>query len=88
MRTTIDKAGRVLIPAQVREQLGLVPGPVDIFVDGAGIRIEVPTPDNVVSEDGCLMIARNGPLITAEEIRKLRLAGTMTQARGLREVDS
>jgi len=41
MRTTIDKAGRVVIPAAVRERAGLTPGTqLEITVDETGLRIE------------------------------------------------
>jgi len=41
MRTTIDKAGRVVIPAAVRERAGLSPGAaLEITEDELGIRIE------------------------------------------------
>lgn len=41
MRTTIDKAGRVVIPAVIRERAGLRPGtPLEISVDDFGVRIE------------------------------------------------
>jgi AbrB family looped-hinge helix DNA binding protein len=41
MRTTIDKAGRVVIPAGVRERAGFVPGAqLEISVDEFGVRIE------------------------------------------------
>ena len=41
MTTTIDKAGRVVIPAAVRERAGLQPGAVlEVTVDDTGIRLE------------------------------------------------
>jgi AbrB family looped-hinge helix DNA binding protein len=41
MRTTIDKAGRVVIPAGIRDRAGLTAGSeVEITVDDFGIRIE------------------------------------------------
>lgn len=41
MRTTIDKAGRVVIPASVRAKAGFTPGAsLDITVDEQGIRLE------------------------------------------------
>jgi AbrB family looped-hinge helix DNA binding protein len=41
MRTTIDKAGRVVIPASVRERAGLTPGTtLELSVDDFGIRLE------------------------------------------------
>lgn len=72
MRTTMDKAGRIVIPAALRDRLGIVPGPVDLIMDGTGIRIEVETHDNVVEEDGLLLI-HGGPVLTDEDVRELRL---------------
>jgi AbrB family looped-hinge helix DNA binding protein len=41
MRSTIDKAGRVVIPAAIRDKAGLRPGTeLDITVDEFGVRLE------------------------------------------------
>lgn len=41
MRTTIDKAGRVVIPAAIRERAGLVPGSeLEITEEETGVRLE------------------------------------------------
>ena len=41
MRTTIDKAGRVVIPAAIRERAGLSAGAeVEVTEDELGIRLE------------------------------------------------
>ena len=41
MRTTIDKAGRVVIPAAIRERSGLTPGSeLEVSEDETGIRLE------------------------------------------------
>ena len=41
MRTTIDKAGRVVIPAGIRERAGLTPGAeLEVSVDEFGVRLE------------------------------------------------
>jgi len=41
MRSTIDKAGRVVIPAPIRERAGLVPGvDLEITADDTGVRLE------------------------------------------------
>ena len=41
MRTTIDKAGRLVIPAPFRERAGLEPGTViEISLDDTGVRLE------------------------------------------------
>ncbi|MEW1962875.1 AbrB/MazE/SpoVT family DNA-binding domain-containing protein [Microbacterium sp. NPDC077644] len=73
MKATMDKAGRIVIPAVLRERLGMVPGPVDLIMDGTGIRIEVEVHDNVIEKDGRLVIT-GGPVLTPEQIRELRLA--------------
>jgi len=40
MRSTIDKAGRVVIPASIRERAGLTPGSeLEITEDEIGVRI-------------------------------------------------
>jgi AbrB family looped-hinge helix DNA binding protein len=40
MRSTIDKAGRVVIPAVIREHAGLTPGAVlEVTEDELGVRI-------------------------------------------------
>jgi AbrB family looped-hinge helix DNA binding protein len=41
MRTTIDRAGRVVIPAALRERAGLTPGAeLEVSADELGIRLE------------------------------------------------
>jgi AbrB family looped-hinge helix DNA binding protein len=41
MRTTIDKAGRVVIPAGIRERAGLIPGAeLEITEDDTGVRLQ------------------------------------------------
>jgi AbrB family looped-hinge helix DNA binding protein len=41
MRSTIDKAGRVVIPASIRDRAGLSPGTaLEVTVDDTGVRIE------------------------------------------------
>jgi AbrB family looped-hinge helix DNA binding protein len=40
MKTTIDKAGRVVIPAAIREKAGLAPGTeIEVVVDDLSIRL-------------------------------------------------
>jgi len=74
MQTTIDKAGRVIIPAAIRASLGLVPGPVEIIIEGAGVRIEALAPDNLTHREERMVIAAEGPALSADDIRELRLA--------------
>jgi AbrB family looped-hinge helix DNA binding protein len=74
MRTTIDKAGRLVIPKALREQSGISAGDVEISVDGAAIRIESVAADDLVEEDGLLLLPSGGPELDADTVRELRLA--------------
>lgn len=74
MRTTMDRAGRLVIPKALREQSGITPGDVDISLDGAAIRIESVARDDLVEEDGLLLLPSGGPEIDADTVRELRLA--------------
>jgi AbrB family looped-hinge helix DNA binding protein len=56
MRSTIDKAGRLVIPKTLRDSLGLVPGEVEVTADGAGLHIEPLADDRLEDEDGLLVI--------------------------------
>ena len=73
MRTTIDKAGRLVVPKALREQVGMVEGEVEVFADGAGIRIEPVASGGVIDKDGILMLAQ-GFDMSPEELREFRLA--------------
>ena len=59
MRTTIDKAGRVVIPAAVRDRAGLTAGTeLEITVDETGIRIERVAPGPKLVKVGRRLVAR------------------------------
>ncbi len=78
MRTTIDAAGRVVVPKQMRMDVGMVAGEVEIEVDGTGIRIS-PVADvdveDLVEVDGRLALPRReGRRMTTEELREFRLS--------------
>jgi len=70
----MDQAGRLVIPKALREQSGITPGDVDISLDGAAIRIEGVARDDLVEEDGLLLLPSGGPEIDADTVRELRLA--------------
>lgn len=74
MRTTIDKAGRVVIPKALRDALGLVPGEVELVRDGAGLRIEPVVGRGATERRGRLVIDEAVHLDDAA-VRALRLDG-------------
>lgn len=74
MRSTIDKAGRLVIPKPLRDQIGLRPGAVEIAVEGASLRVEPVAHGGVVEERGWLVIPASGPALTDDDVRTLRHA--------------
>ena len=80
MRTTIDKAGRVVIPAGVRDRAGLTPGTtLEVSVDETGIRLERVAPGRARDESRASpRRATNGD---AEERPKIDVATRVEEER-------
>lgn len=74
MRTTIDKSGRLVIPKELRDRVGLQPGEVDVQVDGAALRIEPIAADVLVERRGRLVVPAGGGSIDDGDVRELRAA--------------
>ncbi len=73
MRAAIDSAGRMVIPKAIRDRLGLVPGEVDIVIDGSDVRIRPIADDAVVTDDGWLVVRTAGATLTDDDdVRALR----------------
>lgn len=71
MKTTIDKAGRLVIPRPLRDRIGLTDGgEVDVELDGAAIRIEPVSGGGLRDDDGLLVIPATGTPLTAEAVRE------------------
>lgn len=65
MRTTIDKAGRVVIPAALRNRAGLIAGAeIEITVDEFGVRLERVAPGPRLVKVGRRTVAR--PTVAAD----------------------
>jgi AbrB family looped-hinge helix DNA binding protein len=76
MRATIDKAGRLVIPKQLRDEVGLRPGEVEVSAYGAGLRVEPLTgAESLEERDGRLVIPAAGHPIDDGLVRSLRDAG-------------
>ncbi len=75
MRTTIDKAGRLVIPRGLRGQVGLLDGgEVELVVDGAVIRVEPMAGRGLIEEGGFLVIPPGGLSIDDNTVRDMRHA--------------
>ena len=72
MRTTIDKAGRVVIPREIRERAGLgAGGEVDIQLEGAAIMIEATTATDIREESGFLVVSASGATLDDTAVHAL-----------------
>jgi AbrB family looped-hinge helix DNA binding protein len=74
MRETVDEAGRLVIPKQLRDHLGFLPGEVEVVADGTGIHIEPIATDELGEEaGGRVAFGASGVRVDDEMIRALRL---------------
>lgn len=61
-----------MIPRALRESVGLVPGDVEITVDGAGLHIAPLADDSLADEDGLLVIPAPEATVSDDLVRMLR----------------
>jgi AbrB family looped-hinge helix DNA binding protein len=80
MRTTIDKAGRVVIPASVRARAGLRPGTeLEVILDDEAIRLVRITPRPKLVRVGRRLVAR--PTVSARDLPHVNVAGLVEEER-------
>lgn len=80
MRSTIDKAGRVVIPAAIRERAALNPGAeLEITVDETGVRIERVATGPRLVRVGKRLVAR--PTVAADARPTLDVAALVEEER-------
>jgi len=73
MKATIDKAGRVVIPAAVRARVGLRAGTeLDVIVEDSGIRLVPTAPGPRVERVGKRLVAR--PTVDRRKLPKVDVA--------------
>lgn len=79
METTIDRAGRLVIPKLLREALGLAAGGRVVITEDGGRLIVEPAPVEkrlVRKGRGLVCVADDGmPELTAEQVREVLEAG-------------
>ena len=80
MRTTIDKAGRVVIPAVLRQRAGLVAGAeIELTEDELGLRLTRVARGPRLVKIGTRLVAR--PTVTAETRPKIDVAALIEDER-------
>lgn len=80
MLTTIDKGGRVVIPAEIRARAGLKPGmEVDVRFEDFSIRILRAVPGPVIETRGRRRVAR--PQVRAEDRTPIDIPALIEQER-------
>ncbi|HTE64212.1 MAG TPA: hypothetical protein VK631_27900 [Solirubrobacteraceae bacterium] len=77
MRTTIDAAGRLVVPKRLRDELGFAPG-AELELSAVDGRLEVAVPSRVRVEDGprgVRFVAETPDTLSAEQVRELMERG-------------
>jgi AbrB family looped-hinge helix DNA binding protein len=73
MRTTIDGAGRLVVPKPLRDELGLAPG-TEVEIEATDGRLEVVVPSRTRVEEGpygLRFTADAADVLTSEQVRTL-----------------
>ena len=80
MKATIDKAGRIVIPASLRERAGFEPGStLDISLDEFGVRLQRVAPGPRLVRVGGRLVAR--PVADPEQRPAVDVAALIEEER-------
>jgi AbrB family looped-hinge helix DNA binding protein len=80
MKTSIDRAGRVVIPASIRERAGLVAGAeIEVTLEDAGVRLQRIAAGPRLVKIGRRMVAR--PTAPSEGRPTVDIAGLIEEER-------
>ena len=77
MRTTIDAAGRLVVPKPLRDQLGFAPG-IELDVTAVDGHLEVAVPSRVRVDEGphgVRFVAASDERLSAVQVRELMERG-------------
>ena len=80
MKTTIDKAGRVVIPAAIRVKAGLAPGTeLEVVLAEGSVRLTRAVPGPRLIRKGKRLVAR--PTVHAKDLPAVDVAGLVEEER-------
>ena len=80
MTTTIDKAGRVVIPASMRERAGFTPGSeLEVLIDDLGIRLVRKVSGPVLVKRGNRLVAE--PTVPLDAQAEIDVAALIEEER-------
>jgi AbrB family looped-hinge helix DNA binding protein len=80
MKTTIDKAGRVVIPAAIRVRAGLAPGTeIDVSIEDGSVRLVRKTPGPKLVRVGKRLVAR--PTVPAAKLPRIDFSTLVAEER-------
>jgi AbrB family looped-hinge helix DNA binding protein len=80
MKTTIDRAGRVVIPAAIREKAGFTAGTeLEVTIDDVSVRLIRRVPGPKLVRVGKRLVAR--PTMSPAKLPRLNAADLVTQER-------
>lgn len=80
MRTTIDRAGRVVIPAPIRRRAGLKPGTeIEVVVDDTSVRLVRRVPGPRLVKVGGRLVAR--PTVAENRLPAVDVAALVEEER-------
>lgn len=80
MKTTIDRAGRIVVPRPIRDKAGLTPGTeIEITLDGFAVRIARAVEGPTIERKGKRLVVR--PSVPATKRREVDIAGLIEKER-------
>ena len=80
MKATIDKAGRIVIPAELRKRAGLKPGTeLDVIQDDICLRLIPSAPEPRLIRKGRRLVAK--PAAGREDLPRIDLASLVEEER-------